>query len=198
MEKKEFNMKNLYTKLLAFQTEIGAIKKASKNPFFKSNYFDINTLIETIKPALEKHKLVILQPLTNVEGRPALKTMIIDSESGESIESTTFLTEGSKPQETGSAITYYRRYALQSFLLLEAEDDDGNSSSGNKVPQKVNKVTPKKPDTEDLKEKIKKLCDARDPLLKTKEDYARFVMDKTGFELLPENYESIIFTLELN
>jgi hypothetical protein len=185
-------MKNLYAKLLAFQTEIGAIKKESKNPFFKSNYFDINTLIETIKPALEKHKLVILQPLTNIDGKLALNTILIDAESGEMMQSVNFISEGSKPQETGSAITYYRRYALQSFLLLEAEDDDGNSSSG-KPSKEV-----KKAEGEDLKQKVKELCDAQDPLLKTKEDYSRFVMDKTGFELLPENYESIIFTLELN
>ena len=31
----------------------------------------------------------------------------------------------------GSAITYYRRYTLQSLLALEAEDDDRNKASGN-------------------------------------------------------------------
>jgi hypothetical protein len=30
------------------------------------------------------------------------------------------------PQKLGSAITYYRRYTLQSLLGLQAEDDDGN------------------------------------------------------------------------
>jgi hypothetical protein len=32
-------------------------------------------------------------------------------------------------QKAGSAITYFRRYALQSLLALEAEDDDGNTAS---------------------------------------------------------------------
>jgi hypothetical protein len=31
--------------------------------------------------------------------------------------------------QLGSAITYYRRYTLQSLLGLQAEDDDGNKQS---------------------------------------------------------------------
>jgi hypothetical protein len=33
------------------------------------------------------------------------------------------------PQKLGSAVTYYRRYTLQSLLGLQAEDDDANSAS---------------------------------------------------------------------
>jgi hypothetical protein len=33
------------------------------------------------------------------------------------------------PQKLGSAITYYRRYTLQSLLGLQAEDDDGNTAT---------------------------------------------------------------------
>ena len=33
------------------------------------------------------------------------------------------------PQKLGSAITYFRRYTLQSLLGLQAEDDDGNKAS---------------------------------------------------------------------
>ena len=32
------------------------------------------------------------------------------------------------PQKLGSAITYFRRYTLQSLLALQAEDDDGNKA----------------------------------------------------------------------
>jgi hypothetical protein len=33
------------------------------------------------------------------------------------------------PQKIGSAITYYRRYSLQSLLALQTDDDDGNKAS---------------------------------------------------------------------
>jgi hypothetical protein len=42
------------------------------------------------------------------------------------------LPEINDPQKLGSAITYYRRYTLQSLLALQAEDDDANLAS-NKV-----------------------------------------------------------------
>lgn len=122
-------MKELLPKLLAIQTKIGAVSKTETNPFYNSRYFDINTLIAHIKPYLEEQKLVLVQPLSSIEGRPALKTTLFDTESGESLEDTIILSENSDPQKMGSIITYYRRYAIQSLFLLEAEDDDGNAAS---------------------------------------------------------------------
>ena len=75
-------MENLHTKLFKLQTEIGSISKDSKNPFFNSKYFDINSSIKLPK---------------NLDA-----------------------------QKLGSAITYFRRYTLQSLLALQAGDDDGN------------------------------------------------------------------------
>jgi len=48
------------------------------------------------------------------------------------------LPSASTPQQLGSAITYYRRYTLQSLLSLQAEDDDGNEA--NKAPKQLPKV----------------------------------------------------------
>jgi len=125
-------MKNLYKKLADFQKEVTAITKDSENPFFRSKYFDVNKVIETIRPILNKLGLVVLQPLTNLDGKTALKTLIIDSESGESIEDVTLITELPKAQDMGSSVTYFRRYSLVSFLLLQGEnDDDGNIASSN-------------------------------------------------------------------
>ena len=55
------------------------------------------------------------------------------------------LPELNDPQKLGSAITYYRRYTLQSLLALQSEDDDGNSASGKTVQQEkkwLNQNTP--------------------------------------------------------
>lgn len=128
-------MTTIYSKLLEAQKEIGAVKKDSDNPFFHSKYVDINGILGVVKPVLNKHCLVLIQALNVMEGRTGLTTMIIDSESGDKIESNVFLPETNKVQETGSAITYFRRYALQSLLALEAEDDDGNATSNGKKPK---------------------------------------------------------------
>jgi len=132
-------MKELYTKLLNVQKEVGAITKDSTNPFFKSQYFDINGLLTALKPILNEQGLVVLQPLTEINGRLALETLVIDEESGDQIKSITVLPENPDPQKMGSAITYFRRYALQSFFLLQAQDDDGNDA---KVAKPVAKHTP--------------------------------------------------------
>lgn len=121
-------MKQLYQKLLLIQKELGAIKKEEDNPFFKSKYFDINALAEHVKPLLSAHGLILLQPLTQIDGKTALATILAEVESGESMEYTVLLPENLDPQKMGSAITYFRRYAVQSLLFLQAEDDDGNKA----------------------------------------------------------------------
>ena len=134
-------MKN--TKLLNVQREVGAIAKDASNPFFKSNYFDINGLLKELKPILNKEGLVVLQPLTELNGKLALATLVIDAESGEKIsESICPLPETQDAQKAGSAITYFRRYSLQSLFLLEAKDDDGNDASmgGQGTTQKVKPI----------------------------------------------------------
>jgi len=134
----------LTQKLLEIQKEIGAVSKSETNPFFKSKYFDINKLLEVTKPVLNKHGVVLIQGLSNIDGHLALETMILDSDSDDAIKSICPLpeievtstdkngnvTKGLDPQKMGGVVTYYRRYALQSLLALEAEDDDGNIASG--------------------------------------------------------------------
>ena len=120
---------SIYKKLYKVQKEIGAISKDSTNPFYKSKYFDINSLIKQLMPILEKHNLLLLQPMS--EGSQYSK--IVDVDTGDSVESSLLLPINLDAQKIGSAITYYRRYTLQSLLGLQAEDDDGNNAS---IPSK--------------------------------------------------------------
>ena len=114
---------NIYNKLFKVQKEIGAISKETTNPFYNSKYFDINSLLKQVMPLLQKQDLVLLQPIQD----GMVKSVIIDTNGG-SVESSMFLPEISDPQKLGSAITYYRRYTLQSLLALQAEDDDANAT----------------------------------------------------------------------
>ena len=123
-------MTKIYTKLFAVQKEVKAIEKDSTNPYFNSQYFDINKLVETLKPLFLKNNLLVLQPLIAKEGKNHVVTQIVDIESGEFVDSSVALPEGLDAQKIGAAITYLRRYSLQSLLFLQAEDDDGNSVSG--------------------------------------------------------------------
>ena len=181
----------MYKKLLKVQKEIGAIGKDSTNPFFKSAYFDINKLLDVAKPILNSHGLVLLQTLSNINGVASIKTMIIDPESGQSIEENTPLTQNPDPQKMGSAITYFRRYSLQSLLGLQAEDDDGNKASG-KGKKKVEK---KEESLTQIKAQIEKGFDfLKTPLLeasKMREEYL-------GDNPIKEDYELLLKTLRVN
>jgi len=120
---------NIYTKLFNLQNELGAISKDATNPFYKSKYFDINSLIGQLKPLLQKYELVLLQPITDNQVRS-----VINDLDGGSVESSIQLPNNLDAQKMGSAITYFRRYTLQSLLALQALDDDGNLASKGIVP----------------------------------------------------------------
>lgn len=120
---------SIYMKVAKAKKEIGKISKDSKNPHFGNTYFDINKLLEVIEPILEKEGLMVLQPIEN--GHVCTRIFNIDANSGDTILTSSMkLPELNDPQKMGSAITYYRRYTLQSLLALQSEDDDGNHAAG--------------------------------------------------------------------
>jgi hypothetical protein len=116
-------------KLLKIQQEIGAIKKDSVNPHFKNKYFDINTLLSEVKPVLNSNRVVLLQGLSHgINCEMMLETKLIDVDSKDEIVSLCPIPQCADAQKYGSAISYFRRYAIVSLLALEAEDDDANST----------------------------------------------------------------------
>jgi len=125
--------------LLLAQMQMGNAVKDSTNPFFKSKYADLNSIREACMPALNANGIVVLQPTTHIDGKNFIRTILLH-ESGESMESLTEIVYNKQndAQAQGSGITYARRYGLQSFVNVGAEDDDGHKASQPKVePQKV-------------------------------------------------------------
>lgn len=123
------NIKNLSKALVQAQSEMSNAKKDAINPFFKSKYADLNAIREAVLPILNSHGISVLQPMTNIEGKNFIKTILLH-ETGESIESFTEIiySKVNDAQAQGSGITYARRYGLQSFVCVGAEDDDGNKA----------------------------------------------------------------------
>ena len=152
---------SIYKKLLSAKKEMEAITKDSKNPFFKSNYFDINKILAEIEPILQRNGLLLLQPIE----AEFVKTQIFDTESGEKVSSEMHLPNIQDPQKLGSAITYYRRYTLQSLLGLQAEDDDGNKAA---KPPKGKVKNPSLTDEEFNKLNLKKNYHHIDAYLKVR------------------------------
>lgn len=118
-------------KIGKIQDEIGVLKKNKSNPFFKSKYLDLNEINDNLDPLVKKHELVVTQPMTNVDGRPALALVISDLKSDEEVREIVTLPDLQDAQKMGGAVTYFRRYALVSMFRIEATDDDGNTAVGN-------------------------------------------------------------------
>ena len=117
------------------QGEFKPILKDTQNPFFKSKYADLATIIAATQPALSKHGLSVMQ-LPRVDAHQARVKTILAHSSGQWVSTELMLpaAQGSKfdAQTVGSALTYARRYALQAILGVAADvDDDGNAAAGN-------------------------------------------------------------------
>jgi len=122
-------MKQIATALLKAQSEMSNPKKGSTNPFFKSKYADLNAIREAVIPILNSNGISILQPIVHVDNKNFVKTILLH-ESGELMESLTEIiyNKVNDAQAQGSGISYARRYSLQSFVCVGADDDDGQKA----------------------------------------------------------------------
>jgi len=144
---KSETLDQLAAALSAAQAEFSAVPKDKANPFFKSTYADLASVVKTATPVLTKNGLSISQFITNTEdGGDALVTYLLHS-SGQFIAHTMKLhLPKTDPQGQGSAVTYARRYSFMSVLGLVADvDDDGNaaSSQSRPLPARQSEVAPK-------------------------------------------------------
>jgi hypothetical protein len=124
------SIKELATALAIVQGQLTFAKKDSKNPFFKSNYADLESVWDACRELLSTNGLAIMQfPGEYLDGNMSLNT-IITHKSGEWM-SQEMSVPVSKPdaQGAGSALTYMRRYALAAVVGVVQADDDGNSAS---------------------------------------------------------------------
>ncbi len=124
-------MLNIAKAILKAQKEMGNAIKDSKNPFFKSKYADLNSVREASIPVLNGAGISVLQPTVYIDGNSFVRTTLLH-ESGESVTSDTQIVcaKANDPQALGSAISYARRYGLQSLLCIGAVDDDAEASMG--------------------------------------------------------------------
>ena len=130
------SIKELATALAKAQSEVKGALKDSNNPFFKSKYADLGSVWDAVREPLAKNNLAVVQ---FPQGDCSLLTILTHS-SGEYMSASYTMTPTKKdPQGIGSAITYMRRYALQSVMGVCPEDDDGNQASEKQKPEPVNK-----------------------------------------------------------
>lgn len=114
--------------LAVAQGKMEGAKKDAANPFFKSKYADLASVWDCVRGPLSENGLACLQfPRATPDGIE-VETMLCHS-SGEWVSESLALPSAKyDAQGLGSAITYARRYGLQSICGVAPEDDDGNAA----------------------------------------------------------------------
>jgi len=167
------SIKNIATALLTAQLKISTVKKDAVNPFFKSTYADLPSVIDAVKGPLNEVGIFVLQPCTHRDGKNFINTVLIHAESSEFVESETevIVTKNNDPQAFGAAQTYARRFALQTMLFLPAEDDDGNTAAARAAPQVAASTAKATPTAAKAKSSFRKenATDALSPVIQPEE-----------------------------
>jgi len=133
---------NIYKSLAAFQQECPVIHKGTKG--YGYSYADLPTILGVINPLLKKHNLGFTQLLDGTE----LRTILFHTKSGDTIESCAAIPQDVQLkgmnafQVYGSAITYFRRYALSSLLGIITDKD--TDAGGEQVKPSIDEETFKK------------------------------------------------------
>ena len=126
------NIKELTGAMLKVQAEITPAIKDGENPFAKSKYATLNSVVEASREALLKHGIWLVQYSVPADtGCLGLMTKLVHAASGQWQASLLVMPlPKADPQGCGSALTYARRYALASLVGLVTEDDDGEAGCG--------------------------------------------------------------------
>lgn len=120
---------SIFKALVAASSDIGKAIKDSTNPHYRSGYASLESVIDTIKPALSKQGLAFVQRV--LEGDSAKVETLLVHESGEtfSLGVCDVPVDKGNAQGYGSALTYARRYGLLTAFGVPSVDDDGNAAS---------------------------------------------------------------------
>lgn len=148
-----YGAKTFTQALASFQADLPEVGLDALNPHFKSKYASLSNITKKVFPKLAEHGFAFSVGSFVDNGVLILDAHLIH-ESGESRSAQFPITE-TNSQKVGSAVTYYRRYALAALTGIVAdEDDDGNVASQptateRKLDQARNAPRPVTPQTSD-------------------------------------------------
>lgn len=128
---KSDTVNKLFTSLAKAQGELEKAVKDSANPFFKSKYADLESVIDASRPHLVANGICIMQFHEDSDDGRVRLTTIVGHESGEFVAATASIKpKEDSPQAAGGALTYLRRYDYAAAVGLAQKDDDGETAQG--------------------------------------------------------------------
>lgn len=122
------SINELAAALCKAQSQMGGAVKDSSNPFFKSSYADLTSVIKAIKQPFADNGLSYTQfPVTDENGMGVCTRLM--HASGQWLEGQFTLPVVKRdPQAASSSLTYARRVSLSSIAGIPTADDDAESA----------------------------------------------------------------------
>ena len=115
--------------------KISGIDKNGKPFSYTYNYADLAAICAVAYPITGKHCLSFSsQPTLNKDGRFVLEYQL-RHESGEQAGGSIPLPSAGKPQELGSVLTYYKRYAFTAVTGIAPGGEDNDAATANHAQQ---------------------------------------------------------------
>jgi hypothetical protein len=124
------DIKELATALAKAQAEFEVAAENKSNPFFKSAYADLMSVVQASRPSLTKNGLSVMQIITDNDEGKWLTTKLMHT-SGEWVQSKVRIVPPKNDvQSISSTITYMKRMCYVSLVgvVVGDEDDDGEAS----------------------------------------------------------------------
>ena len=143
--------RNIATALLEFHKTNPSAFEDKRNPHFKNQYASLESVINTVRTA-SQFGLTFTQEMDFEGDITFVRTVMMHSSGDTRVSRTKIVSKDpNDPQKQGSAISYAKRYGLQSIFGLPSDDDDGE------IANKAATTKPKnKPDAEtDIDKAIK-------------------------------------------
>jgi hypothetical protein len=137
-------LNELFAALAKAQFDMEIAKTDSANPYFKSSYADLASIIKASRPFLAKNGLAVIQRIvTNDKGALYMHTRLCHA-SGQWMESRMPINPIKQDiQSLGSHITYLKRYTYAAIVgVVASGDDDDGETAMNRTAVSNNNVTP--------------------------------------------------------
>ncbi len=130
-------IRELAQALIKVQEQLQPATKDANNPFTKSKYATLNSVMDSCRDALLSNGIWLCQyPVPAEPGYLGLVTKLTHAESGQWQSSLAVVPlPKADPQGVGISMTYMRRYALSAMLGIVTEED----TDGELNPDKLNR-----------------------------------------------------------
>ena len=122
--------------LVKAQSEMSHAVLDQVNPHFKSKFASLKSVIDAVKPALNKNGIAFVQEAVQVDGMTYIETVLYGH--GETLRTgpVPVVADKQNAQGFGSGMTYAKRYSLSMALGVSAESDDDGAAASKAPPKK--------------------------------------------------------------